>query len=193
MRYVWIDAGQSPDPVKLKAHRITRCYFDARGTPQTTEFERGIYRVQSWDNAKPALLAEELSADVHRWGGDPYRQLAVHVNIEHASLGDNFASFIAAFIPAYRNLRPQRDTGLVIDGLQGGAFSPQLVAAINADINLQVLAEDYDGAMSPLGADNVRSNLVSYGVQRQRALVMYDGAALPEYWDGCAFTMGRLP
>ena len=149
--------------------------------------------MQSWDNAKPALLAEELSADVHRWGGDPYRQLAVHVNIEHASLGDNFAPFIAAFLPAWRNLRPQRETGLVIDGLQGGALPLTRVAAINADISLQVLAEAYDGDMNPLGADNVRSNLIDYGVQRHRAVVMYDGAALLQYWDGCAFTMGRLP
>jgi hypothetical protein len=58
---------------------------------------------------------------------------------------------------------------------------------------VDVLAEAYTGNMGPLDADDVRSNLIDYGVARARALCMYDAARLSPFWDGCAFTQQRLP
>jgi hypothetical protein len=189
-RHVWIDKDAAPDLAKLQAHGITRCYFDARDTAIARHdwppFERGIYRVQSWDNQGPGVLASQLSVDVHNWGGDPHKQLAVHANIE---LHD--PAYIVAFLKAWRAIRPYRETALVVEGLQGGWFTDELRQHINAGVD--VLAEAYTWNMGPLDADEVRSNLIDYGVARSRALVCYDAARLAPFWDGCAFTQQRLP
>jgi len=193
MRAVWVDAGNNVDPVKLKAHGISRAYFDAREPVERTEFARnlgfavGLYRTPTWDGLTAPALAHQLSTDVHDHDGDT-RQLAVHANIEVHD-----PSYVLSFLTAWRSIRPYRDTGWVLEGMQGGWFGPQLVNAINADPNLQVVAEAFTGNMGAMDADVVRSNVVSYGIQRQRALVGYDGAALKSDWDGTAFTMGRLP
>lgn len=187
MRHVWIDLEQPIDVPKLKRHGITRTYADARNASFSSEFERGIYRVQSWDNSPPDTFAKKLSDDVRFWGGDPMKQLAVHANIE---LHD--PKFILSFLSYWRNRRPYRETALVIEGVQAGWFTQELVNRINADANLVVLAEAYSGAMERWDADNVRSNLTNYGIKRDKALVMYDAAQLMTFWDGCAFTQQRL-
>lgn len=187
-RSVWIDLGQPAQDSKLRGLGITRAYFDARDTPRTTALERGIYRVQSWNDASPAELAALLSADVARWGGDPQRQLAVHANIEVHD-----PSYIVAFLKAWRSRRPTRETAIVLEGLQGGWFTPELRAAVNRDVNCTMLAEAYTGDMGPIDADACRSNLVNYGINRAKAVVMYDAARLAPYWDGSAFTQQRLP
>jgi hypothetical protein len=188
MRTVWIDYQQQAQDAKLKTFGITRAYFDARDTPRTTTLERGIYRVQSWENAPPDLLAVQLSNDVKRWGGDPYKQLAVHANIE---IHD--PAYIVAFLKAWRSRRPVRETAIALEGMQGGWFTPAMVAAINADKNLTILAEAYTGDMGLVDADATRSNLIDYGITRSKAVVFYDAAKLAQYWDGCAFTQQRLP
>jgi hypothetical protein len=187
-RQVWIDQGQPVNGIKLGAIGITRVYFDARDTPIPSTFERGIYRAQSWDNLNAIMFAKTLSDDVHRWGGDPYKQLAVHANIE---LHD--PAYIDSFLTEWRRRRPVRETALVFEGLQAGWFTTTLIMTINQDPNLTVLAEAYTGDMSPIDCDDVRSNLVDYGIARGKALVMYDAARLNPFWDGCAFTQQRLP
>jgi hypothetical protein len=187
-RQVWIDLGQPIDSAKHSQHGITRTYGDVRNPSFAAGFERGIYRVQSWDNLNPVLFAKALSDDVHRWGGDPYKQLAVHANIELHDPG-----YLLSFLSEWRRRRPVRETALVIEGLQAGWFTPALTAQINNDSNLSVLAEAYTGDMSPIDCDNVRSNLINYGIKREKALVMYDAARLNPFWDGCAFTQQRLP
>ena len=193
MRAVWVDAGNNVDPVKLREHWITRAYFDAREPVERIEFARslgfavGLYRTPTWDNLTAPALAHQLSTDVHDHDGDT-RQLAVHANIE---IHD--PAYVLSFLTAWRAIRPYRDTGWVLEGRQAGWFTPELLTAINSDPNLQVVAEAFTGAMFPLDPDAMRSNLVNYGVQRARALVCYDAGELPQYWDGTAFTMGRLP
>ena len=189
MRTVWVDQGQPAQDEKLRAAGITRAYFDARDTPKTTTLERGVYRVQSWNNLPPAGFALALSNDVHAWGGDaPGSKLAIHANIE---LHD--AAYLVSFVRAWRRLRPTRETALVVEGLQGGWFTAELRAIVNADKNLTVVAEAYTGSMDPIDADLVRTNLVDYGITRGKAVVFYDAARLPAFWDGCAFTQQRLP
>ena len=187
MRTVWIDVSQEANDSLLKSHGITRAYFDCRDAPKTTTLERGIYRVQSWFDESPEVFAKNLSDDVKRWGGDPYKQLAVHANIEIHDPG-----YIVAFLKAWRSRRPVRETAILIEGFQGGWFTPAMRAAVNQDANLQVQAEAYTGSMEPFNADEVRSNLIDYGLARGKSAVVYDAARLPQYWDGTAFTQQRL-
>lgn len=188
MRHIWIDLGSPIEVDKLQRLGITRTYCDSRSPEFHPAFERGIYRAQNWDGSGASEFAIKLSADVKQAGGDPYRQLAVHANIEIHDSG-----WIMAFLTAWRVRRPKRETTIVIEGNQAGWFTPELTHRINLDPNLTVMAEAYTGDMGGMDADSVRSNLTNYGIRREKAEVMYDAARLQQFWDGCAFTQQRLP
>ena len=89
-------------------------------------------------------------------------------------------------------IRPWRDTRLSIEWNKGALISRPTLNAINADPNLIVQEEAFDGDMSPHDPDEARSDLVNYGVRRDRAVPCYDAARLGAKWDGVAFTQGRL-
>lgn len=217
MRAVWIDAGDNPDTAKLARYQVKRAYFPSHVLdPATDKWIRnprlsaaylygqsgdggwnravggvGIYFGSSWPIfTTPAELALELSAVLTAIGADN-RRCAVHVNREQHDFD------VMGFLVTWRDVRPRRETGWVIEGMQGGRLTPATVTAINEDVNLTVFAEaSYDAGgetMLPFDPDRVRCDLIDYGIQRQRALVMYDAARLNDRWDGCAFTQGRLP
>jgi hypothetical protein len=204
MRACWLDAGENPNGVALDRHGITELCWDAHAPFTTmekidgwrTKYAQRIYIAQNWmPGLPPDGFADYVSARLNVLGGDrptPNGRLGVDVNIE---LHDD-PGWLVAFFTAWRKLRPQRDTRWLLEGIQGGWFTPALVKLINADPNLRVLAEafyDKDGvSMLPYDPDAVRSNLVNYGIARQRAAVVYDAAKLGSYWDGVAFTQGRL-
>lgn len=217
MRAVWIDAGSDPDTTRLAHFNIRRAYFPShvesggawvRNPRLTADYlygpapERrggwnaavgsvGLYLGSSWPMfISPAGLAYELNLVLTAIGADG-RHCAVHVNREQHDFD------LVTFLDVWRRVRPNRETSWVIEGMQGGRLTPAEVRAINADTNLTVLAEsfydDANGSMRPFDPDRVRCDLIDYGIQRQRAVVMYDAAHLNDRWDGCAFTQGRLP
>lgn len=217
MRAAWIDAGRDPDTTRLAHFGIRRAYFPShvevagrwtRNPRLTADYlygpapdrragwtaavgSVGIYFGSSWPVfTSAAALAYELSAMLTAIGADA-RHCAVHVNREQHDFD------LLTFLDVWRRKRPNRETSWVIEGMQGGRLTPAEVSAINADTNLTVLAESfYDAAgvtMLLFEPDRVRCDLIDYGIQRQRAVVMYDAARLNDRWDGCAFTQNRLP
>jgi hypothetical protein len=217
MRAVWVDAGDDPHMVTLQRWLIRRVYFPSHieqngawirnprlnatylyGPPPVRNAgwraavgSVGIYFGSSWPIfTTPADLARELDALLTLIGADN-RACAVHVNREQHDFD------LVMFLFEWRGLRPTRETSWVIEGMQGGRLSREQVDAINRDPNLTVLAEAFYDAggqtMLPFDPDRVRCDLIEYGIQRQRAVVMYDAAHLQDRWDGCAFTQGRLP
>lgn len=217
MRAVWLDAGDNPNMIRLSKWGIRRAYWpshvevsgqwvrnpvlnkrylygsapDYKGGWRAQVGSVGIYFGSSWPVFTDGVdLARELDACLVQFGADSF-QCAVHVNREQHDFD------LVGFLREWRDLRPSRDTSWVIEGMQGGRLTPTQVVTINTDPNLTVFAEsfyDADGqTMLPYDADRVRCDLIDFGVQRQRALVMYDGAHLSDRWDGCAFTQGRLP
>jgi hypothetical protein len=217
VRAVWLDAGSDPNTTRLHAHGITRAYWPShvlvngawvRNSRLNADYlygpapERtagwnaavggvGIYFGSSWPIfTSPLDLARELDALLVQIGADA-RRCAVHINREQHDFD------FVGFLHEWRALRPNRETSWVIEGMQGGRLTREQTNAINSDPNLTVLAEafyDAEGqSMLPFDRDRVRCDLIDYGIQRQRAAVMYDAARLNDRWDGCAFTQGRLP
>lgn len=217
MRAVWIGDGAEPNAGRLQRYGIRRAYFPShiadghvwRRNPELNADylygpapDRkagwnaaiggvGIYFGSSWPVfTHPADLARELDAVLVQIGADR-RRCAVHVNREQHDFD------LVAFLHEWRALRATRETSWVIEGMQGGRITPEQLRAINGDPNLTVLAEAFYDAngqtMLPYDPDRVRSDLIDYGIQRQRAVVMYDAAHLNDRWDGCAFLQGRLP
>jgi hypothetical protein len=58
---------------------------------------------------------------------------------------------------------------------------------------VRVIPQLYTGSMEPLAADRVALDLVLHSFRDERIFGFYDAAALPERWEGYAFTQGRLP
>lgn len=213
MRSAWISdlSGHygEQDPIrnpalwaKVTDHKIERVYLpvtDTHTTGASIDYlhapDQGRPNVEAgiWLDANEmvrANLAPTLGGALARLGVD-FKQCAVHAQVETWR-----ADELAAFLLAWRMRRPTRATGLVLEGIQGGRFDRELLSAVNADPNLELYAEAYTDTRSPLGDDRVRSNLVASGVERKRALVMYDAKTLVRgvpWWDGCAFDLEHLP
>lgn len=182
---------------KVGTHQLRRLYLDwRRATRHDVDrihahgCEAGLYGANNWyDGITGVDFAREGDAVLVRLGLDNV-QCAVALNVEqpHSPL------YFLACLREWRLHRPGRVTAWHLEGMQSGWFSPLLVATINRDVNLEVVAESFTGSMAPQGEDRVRSNLVVGGIDRRRALVAYDGAELYHpWWDGSAFTLERMP
>lgn len=202
---------------RVRRYRLTRLYLDARQASAGAldlirgqqvvpwHVEAGIIRVPEWgdvtyaewlrliraDQRPPALsaidLARTLDADLVMLKCDQ-QQCAVLANIEAHD-----GAYPLEWLREWRRHRPARQTGWALEGLQGGRLPRELVLAIAADPNLQVIPEAYTGNMAPMDADQVRADLIEAGIPRGRVAVYYDGARPPGHWDGVMFTLERLP
>jgi hypothetical protein len=194
MRSCWIDADNVPNPAVLDSYGVQWVSW-AANDPQTTaanidnwrhKYRQRIYMARNWYNTDPASWARIADQEVKRCGGDS-EQLGVDFNVEPFDAG-----YVRELLTAWRSIRPNRDTCLVIE-YHKGALLTVLIPKISADQHLLIMAEAYvDPGPTAVAADEARSNLVSYGVPRNKALVMYLGEAIAGDWDGCAFTQGRL-
>lgn len=182
---------------KVARYDLVRLYLDGRfaTAADITSIHRrtkgaGLYLANNWfPGASSFDFARECDAALVRVGASD-RQCAIHAQIETPHDPD----YVLSFLSEWRDLRPLRATGWVLEGFQSGWFTDPLRRVIAADPNLELYAEAYGGRLQPFQPDAVRSNLVVGGIERRRCLVMYDGDRIPwQWWDGCAFTLERLP
>jgi hypothetical protein len=152
----------------------------------------GILREPSWTGADARDLADELDADLSRLGtnSEPCHVIA---NIE----GPYWSSADALeFLHEWRIHRPNRSTLLAVEFHKGGTFSSELVQAVNADVNLQVVPEAYihDPPVS-VDADLARCDITGRGVDPRRVHVFYLAGDVihRESWDGIVFRFDQLP
>ncbi len=195
MRAVWIDEGTDADRAKLRTHGITAPYFSVRDPRVTSDyldaaategFRPGLYAAYNWYPWHDGVgFAEKCDAELRRiaWRGNP----PLCADIETHDV-----AYILAFLKRWRELRPKRLTYWTLEGFQGGLFSPANVSAINA-ASVGVVPQHYTGDMRPLAADRIAIDLIARGFHILRLWGFYDGAALPERWEGFVFTQGRLP
>jgi hypothetical protein len=184
-----------PDLAKAKRYGITRLYWEARD-PQINPgllqairdrgIETGIMRDPSWQNDSAIDLARYLDSDLTRLVlTSP--QSAVLADIEYHD-----PAYIMAFLHEWRALRPRRITGWTLEPLQGGWFTPELVAAIRL-ANVVIYPQTYLGNMSPVAPDLVKCDLIERNPGRGMVSAVYAAADIPTHWDGIAFPFHELP
>lgn len=153
--------------------------------------EAGLYRDLAWIGEDAIHSARSCDADLARLGQTTLQCAYMFQTERHDP------TFVLDFLHEWRALRPTRETAWTLEGLQGGWFSPELVKAVRDDPKLTVVPYGYYDAggqsMLPHDLDLVRCNVANAGVPLSRVAVFYDGARLPQWWDGCVFTMERLP
>lgn len=200
IRNLWVDAGNDCDYAKAKANGITAAYFDLRDPRLTLPYLRevaghglapGVYAAASW---WPTLdgpgFADKVSALLEGVApGTPGTFPAVCLDIER----DDIAGYLLPALRRWRSHRPKRVTDLTIEGHKGGLFSPTQAVLVTAKVRL-VVPQAYNGAMDQVwdSAAIVR-DLTDAGFPLASVYPFLDAAHLGEWWEGYAFTQGRLP
>jgi hypothetical protein len=200
VKRLWIDENTDPDYARIKPwlppdppprNRLCFAHRDPRLSPAYLEAVRGhgydveLYWASTWDADKsPEQWAAMLNGRWLELGGAE-RLLSVQVDIEeHDPLR------IAAFLAAWRKLRPGLQTSWTMEGFQGGwitAIREQVLAA-----NILLVPQAYAGDMTPYDTDGVVRDLTSRGFPHDRIRVFHDARELRRGWDGYVFTQRRL-
>lgn len=184
-----------PSLVRATNLGITRLYWEAEdpqldgpllAAVRAKGFQVGIMRDPHWHDDSPAVLASKLSSDLVRLG-TTNKQCAVIADIEVHS-----PRYVLDFIHAWRVVRPTRETSWTLEGFQGGWFSPELVNAINADVNIMVIPQAYTGNMTPQDLDQVRADTLVRGINCARYRAFYPRLPGNGYWDGIAYDLAQI-
>lgn len=197
MRACWVDANNDADYVRLHEHGITEPIYDIRDSRITKAyldnvgnlgFQPGVYAAWNWPETKDlsgAEFAEWVDAKVkplHRSATFP----SVHLNDEtHDPVR------IISLLERWRQLRPSKRTVWTLEGMQGGLFSKAQAKAINAT-NVIYGPQCYTGQMARMESATVVLDLVTHGFLASRIQPFLDAAALGNWWEGTAYTQGRL-
>jgi hypothetical protein len=102
----------------------------------------------------------------------------------------------------WRTLRPTRYTFWTLEPFQGGALTPDLVAFVNADVNLLVLVQCYGtiagDELYPAMQTAAVDDLVLHGLRRERVRCFLGVKApvqstVPYGWEGVLYGFQALP
>jgi hypothetical protein len=204
VRYLWVDGGNDAawhllaengvdgefypgnDPIEDVARRLEASR--ARG------HKGGIYVGWNWPGVPTtgAGFAEwtyELVRNVEQLL--PFKSTAYpKVQFNHE---EHEPDKILAMIRRWRELRKTKDTSWSPEGMQGGWMSSTFVQGVVA-AKVRVVPQCYNGSMT-LAYDSlaVARNLTARGYPDALISPFYDAAKLPTYWNGFAFTQGRIP
>lgn len=200
-RAIWIDEGNDADYERLRRHGIfSPCYSirDPRVTkPYLIEvrergFSPGIYAAWNWF---PELSGKGFARALSDALGRIAPNSAPGFPFVCADIETHSVAYLRDFLAEWRRLRRDRETDWTLEGYQGGLYSPEDVAAIEA-ADVRVCPQTYTGSMQPFDAVEVALDLTQGAWRdfpRERIRLMYDAAHLPVNWQGSAFTQGRLP
>lgn len=151
-------------------------------------FKLRLTRDYNWPRTDTTAygLAKALSDDVTYFGQDG-KQCALGMDIEAHN-----GAYVIEALKSIRSLRPGRSVFWTMEPNQGGWIKdwPELVALINADPFISVVAQTYDFHMNPYGDnDGIRVNLWDAGISRDKVEVYY-GKNLkpnPARWSGVLY------
>jgi hypothetical protein len=195
---VLMGGPQWPNGPKLKAHSITRLYYEARDPQINAEFfktlrglnyEVGIDYDPGWDGYPTAAnAAARIVYHLKRLGGIG-AQMAVMLDMEHHD-----PAYAEAILREFRALQPGRNIIWTLESFQAGWFQPSLVALINEYAQLRVAPQFYGGNMTPFAGDQAFKDLILHGVSVSRLVGFYGlrdqyehPVRIPEWWDGILY------
>lgn len=199
MRYLWVDSPDNPWWEAIDAHGITGLFFDPREARVTKSYLEqvaargqhvGIYLGHAWGDfgTTPQSFVDKAVSWVKslRKGNDFPR---VQWDLEQHD-----PSFIARVLQLWRKVYPFQATSWTMEGAQGGLFDgkPELVDAI-IRTRVRLSPQLFNGAMTEAWDSLAMTrDLTLRGFPAAAVSPCYDAGKLPGYWQGYAFTQGRL-
>lgn len=182
-----------PDLAKAGRYGITRFYWEYDDPNLSFGFlesfrpkglQVGIMAVPRGESAVD--FARNIDAALIKLGMTS-RQCAVIADVEAHD-----PRYVVDFLTEWRDLRPTRETAWTMEPFQGGWFSPNLLGKINLDPYLTLLPQNYLGDMTPCASDQVRSDLVNYGVANKKIQSFYGPTRADHGWQGVIFDFIQL-
>ena len=192
MRSVWVDEGNDADYVTCKRNGCDTLSFAIRDprTPNNLKTAKAqgwatrVYAAWTW---WPDLSGDEfvgaVSALLTRVAPGTVGTPGVDLNYE----GDNPA-YVAAMLERWRELRPHRDTLWTMQSHKAALYGG--IASVLSDARITVAPQCYSGAMVRVES---AAEYAAWRVIASRISPFYDAAQLGLWWEGTAFTQGRLP
>jgi hypothetical protein len=199
MRAVWIDAGQNPDYPRLGAAGADSVYFDIRDERLTPAYfggvaahglEVGVYAAANWyGNVTGSRFADLVSGrldDIARGTVPSFPMVCLDIEVHDPS-------YIIGALRRWREHRPQRVTDWTLEGHQGGILTAGQWLVAGQLVRF-IVPQLYNGAMTQVwDGFAMAKDLNDHGLPFGSVRPFYDAAHLPVWWDGYAFTQGRLP
>lgn len=196
MRFVWTDAGDDPSWGIGDKHGINGYFCPLFDEPLTTQVVKeagarghvqGVYFGHNW---RPGASAVNLVAEVNA----EYKRIAkVAPKLRLMwNLEEHDPEFIASVLERWRSVQPNVNTSWSPTANQGSWMHPDFVRRVLA-CRVRVVPQAFVGNMERVESDHVVRNVVNRGFPLNVVSVFYDAAQLGHWWDGYAFTMGRLP
>ncbi len=196
MRWIWTDAGDDPSWGIGDKHGIDGYFAPLFDEPLTTEVVRetvarghavGVYFGHNWRPlASPEQIVAEVNAEFKRLVKVAPR-LRLMWNLEEQD-----PEFVADVLEEWRRVQPKVNTSWSPAGMQGGWMHEEFVDRVLA-CRVRVVPQCFDGSMNRWESDVVKADVVRRGFPEHIVSCFYDAAQLGAWWDGFAFTAGRLP
>jgi hypothetical protein len=197
-----------PDGTKLKAHGVTRLYYEARDPQFTADvaktlrglgYEVGLDYDPSWDGWPPPEAAvQKVLKHLVRLGSlkantdgslTPLAPMPVMLDMEHHD-----PVYAEAFLREFRRLQPGRNIVWTLESMQAGWFDDSLVELLNEYAQLRVAPQFYGGDMTPFAGDQAFKDLIVHGVNAARLVGFYGlrdqheaPLPIPLWWDGILY------
>jgi hypothetical protein len=196
-RAIWIDFGNDADYARLSKHGISAPIYDIRD-PRLTRayladvkargFAPGVYAAWNWPE-----VATLSGAGFAEWVDAKLKLLNISQNTPSVHLNDETHDpvRIVHMLLRWRTLRPKKRSLWTLEGMQGGLFQKADVDALNAlDINYGPQCYTFD--MTRMESATVVQDLIAHGFNPARIVPFLDAAQLGYWWQGVAYTQGRL-
>lgn len=217
MKAIWVEQGDSIPFGLYRSLGISHIYLDIQPWWDTVNraaevrwqgFTLGLYWGH-WPSlpeqaAGPATLAKHCSDLISGYEKE-WRAKKLPVQCEfQVDLEDHDSSYIENFIKEWRKVRPLKVSSWTLESWQGGEYTwmeKSLIDTINADVNLKVVPQLYNGNMDVVYDSNaVAKNLrntrspgeLRGGIQEDRIQFFYDAVKAPVGWDGYLYTNRRI-
>lgn len=205
IRAVWVDEGNDANYAKLKAIGAVPCFairdprvdlayltmVKAKGFDSV-----GVYVVASWYKLTAAKFATLVSSELTRIApqtppGFPF--VCVDMEGKTGTVKPGLPDYQISFMRQWRKHRPDRVTDMTIEGHQGGLYNEGAADWLGRQVRYMV-PQCYNAAMTQVWDSFAMAlDLCTAGFKVEGIRPFYDAAHLPEWWDGYAFTQGRLP
>lgn len=198
MRIPWLQEGKDPDYEKYRRYgmdTVSRSIRDPKTTPaalledKAQGFKTGVYFAWNWyPNLSGKMLAVVVSRELEALApGTQPDDPRVCANIESHNV-----NYVLAFFTEWRQRRQKRLTDFALENHQAGLFNAAAVGTLIA-CNVLIVPEQYEGNMEPVAGMESMRDWLDVGMPAPRIYGFYDGAHLPNWWQGYCFDEGRLP
>lgn len=198
MRYLWVDYPDNPWWEAINANGIDGLFFDPRQPRVTKSYLEqiaargkavGIYLGHAWGEF--GSTPESFVAKAKQWVA-PLRKSNSFPKVQW-DLEQHDPHFILRVLQLWRKEFPWQDTSWTLESMQGGWMDTEAFVKPMMACRVRVVPQYFGGAMEPFAADVSFNDLLVRGFDPKIISGCYDAKHLPLWWNGYAFSQGRLP